>query len=337
MQRRDAVGVREVARHAGVSIGTVSNVLNRPEKVGKMTRRIVQNAMNELGFVPLRAAGQLRGGSSGLIGVIVPDVGNMYWASVLRGIEATIDAQGLTMIVASTRQSKFRQREQLRSMQSQGVDGLIVAPIAEQKDEWSYFQRKTKFGLILVSAMADKDIASVRTNDLRGAQIGIQHLLDMGHRHIAFINGPHFVPWCLERYQGAYKAIVDSGYENEISFSEVLVEDLTMDEGAQAASRVFDEGIATAIMCANDMLALGVIKAAKEKGIAIPESVSVVGYDDSEFSALVDPPLTTIRQPSFQLGVEAAQLLLQEREQGDIPSVVFEPELIDRLSTSAVG
>lgn len=331
---RHAVGVRDVAAEAGVSLGTVSNVLNRPERVGKKTRDRVERAMRDLGFVPSRAAGQLRGRRSKLIGVVVPDVGNPYWASVLRGIEGVVDDAGLTLVVGSTHQDKRRQRHLLQVLQSQGVDGLIIAPIARQERDWAPFET-SQFGVVALERPPSATGAWVSLDNAEGAAMAMRHLLSLGHRRVALINGPRFVSWCEQRYAGAAAAIAHEGLDPATTLVEIPVHDLTVQEGEAASGPLLDGTDITAIMCVNDMLALGVLHATRARGLSIPQDVSLVGFDDAEFAAVLDPPLTTVKQPSFDMGKAAAQLLVGVGEPRAGRHLEFAPRLVERLSTSA--
>lgn len=326
-------GVRAVAARAQVSLGTVSNVMNNPDRVGPEVRARVEKAMTELGFVPSRAAGQLRSRRSSMIGVVVPDVGNPYWASVLRGIETVIDRHGLALVVGSTHQDPGRQRRLLRGLESQGVDGLILAPIVARPADWARFTSR-RFGVVTLDwRQGQTDVSSVTLDNVAGARLATRHLLERGHRRIAFVNGPLTVSWCAERFDGVRAGLREFGLEPADALVQCEVRDLTVDEGIAAVDALVDAGTdVTAIICANDMLALGAVRALSRRDLEIPQDFALVGYDDVDFAAALAPPLTTVRQPSFDVGVAAAELLLTEdRVLGH--HVVFEPELVVREST----
>lgn len=334
---RRPVGVREVAALAGVSLGTVSNVLNHPERVGPETRERVQEAIRTLGFVPSRAAGQLRSRRSGLIGVVVPDVGNPYWASVLRGVERVVDATRLTMVVGSTHQDPERQRRVLRALESQGVDGLVIAPIVDRASDWAAFEHR-RFGVVTLEHQEPGSTGSwVSLDNVEGARLAVDHLVSLGHRRIALVNGPLTVSWCAERREGAVRAVVAHGLDADEVLVDVVVEDLTVEQGAQAVGPLLEERRVTAVMCVNDMLALGTLLAAGERGVRVPDDVSLVGYDDAVFAPALDPALTTVRQPSFDMGVAAAELLVKGAGRDAGEHVEFDPQLIVRASTRAQG
>lgn len=326
------VGVRDVARKAGVSLGTVSNVLNNPEKVGDRTRVRVERAISDLGFVGSRAAGQLRSRKSGLVGVVVPDVGNPYWATVLRGIESVLEENDLALIVGSTRQSARRQERLLRGFARQGVDGLLVAPIDEERS-WERFADRH---LGVVALGSDSDVgAGISLDNVEGARQAVSHLLGMGHRSIGFINGLGSVPWCAERRVGVLRGIREAGLEPDDVLIDAEVPDLTSAEGLIAADGLWDSARPTAVLCANDLLALGVLLSAQRRGLDVPGDVSLVGYDDVEFVEALRPALTTVRQPSFEVGVAAAEMLLRGSGSRRMRSerALLSPQLVMRQSS----
>lgn len=332
-----AVGVRDVAAHAGVSLGTVSNVLNRPEQVSPQTRERVEASMRALGFVPSRAAGQLRSRRSDLIGLVVPDIGNPFWASVAHGVETVTDGAGLTMVVGSTHQDPDRQAHLLRGLESQGVDGLLIAPIVDRATDWASFARR-RFGVVAVGSHEEVPTsARVNLDDVEGARLAMAHLLDLGHRRIALINGPSSVSWCAARRAGVVRALEERQLTPRDVLVDVLVRDLTVAEGTAALAAVLEPRAVTAVMCVNDMLALGALLAIQRAGLRVPQDVALVGYDDADFAPALNPPLTTVRQPSFDMGVAAARLLLKadEREPGE--HVEFAPVLVVRGSTAGVS
>lgn len=331
-ERTRPVGVRDVAAAAGVSVGTVSNVLNNPDRVGAATRERVQEAMRSLGFVGSRAAGQLRSRRSKLIGVVVPDVGNPFWASVLRGIETVADELRLSLVVCSTHQDPARQRRLLRDLESQGVDGLIIAPIEDREADWKQFESR-RFGVVTLERQRAGSSGSwVSLDNVEGARLAMDHLLECGHRRLALVNGPTRVSWCAERREGAVRAVTARGLDPADVIVDVVVDDLTVAEGRAAIGPLLDARDVTAIMCVNDMLALGALLAMQDRGLRVPQDVALIGYDDADFAPALDPPLTTIHQPSYEMGLASARLLLQEREPGQ--HIEFEPRLVVRSSTA---
>ncbi|WP_104081113.1 LacI family DNA-binding transcriptional regulator [Cryobacterium sp. Y11] len=329
---RRPVGVREVAKRAQVSLGTVSNVINTPDSVRPKTRARVEKAMRELGFVGSRAAGQLRSRKSGLVGVVLPDVGNPYWADVLRGVESVLEDQDLTLVVGSTRQDPARQKRLLRAFAQQGVDGLVVAPIDTLRG-WEPFAGR-RLGVVALENGAGPDVGStISLDNVGGARQAIAHLLALGHRSIAFINGPQSVPWCVERREGVLDGIRAAGLKTSEVLIEVEVADLTSAKGLTATDDLWGIYQPTAIMCANDLVALGALLSLQRHGLRVPEDVSLIGYDDVVFVEALRPPLTTVRQPSFEVGVMAGKMLLSGAAHDGSERELVTPSLVVREST----
>jgi LacI family transcriptional regulator len=290
--------------------------------------------MNELGFVGSRAAGQLRSRRSKLIGVVVPDVGNPFWATVLRGIETFLQGSGMTMLVASTRQNKRRQKDVLNALRQQGVDGLVLAPIVDRIADWEPFS-DSRFGVVTLEKPGVPSGGRwVSADNVKGARLGMSHLMEMGHRKVGLINGPSFVSWCEERGVGVNQEIVGRGFDPGDVLIQNRVEDLTVEQGIRAAKLLLQREGVTAIFCVNDMLALGALLATREFGMRVPEDVSIMGYDDVDFSRALITPLTTVRQPAYEIGVAAAQLLLEGEDADTEHHIEFEPLLIVRDSVS---
>lgn len=334
VQKLKAAGVREVAALANVSLGTVSNVLNSPDRVAPKTRKVVQDAMKKLEFVPSRAAGQLRSKRSSMIGVVVPDVGNPYWASVLRGIEHGLENTDLTIVVASTRQQPERQQSIVSALMSQGVDGLIIAPITNETTAWKGLG-EGHFGVVtLEQGIEDSTIPWVSLDNVKGGRLAIEHLLDQGHRRIVFVNGPETVSWCVARRDGAIAGVQARGLDPDVVLMELVVPDLTVEDGESAIDQILASGVDfTGVICANDMLALGALLALRKHGKSVPSDVALVGYDDVDFAQALEPALTSVNQPSFKIGTSAAELLLKAQERTVGEHVQFEPRLIVRESS----
>ena len=234
-------------------------------------------------------------------------------------------------MVCSTHQDPDRQRRQLRALRAQGVDGLIVAPIVDRASDWAAFEG-CHFGVVsLERQVAGFAGGWVSLDNVRGARLAMAHLLALGHRRVALINGPTRVSWCAARREGAMLALEEAGLDPARSLVDVEVDDLTVQQGQGAVESILDHGDVTAIMCVNDMLALGALLAMQERGLRVPQDMALVGYDDADFAAALNPPLTTVHQPSYEMGVAAARLLLGDRVAGD--HIDFEPRLVVRASS----
>jgi len=327
------VGIRDVARHVGVSVGTVSNVINRPDQVRPDTRAKVERAMGELHFVGSRIASQMRSKRSSLVGVVVPDVGNPFWADVLRGVEVVLDDHQLTLVVSSSRLESQRERAILTQMDRQQVDGIIVAPVTAATDILDPF-RSRRLGVVTLDRQLPGDLyRSVSLDDVRGGELAAAHLLDNGYTRLALVNGPEAVSWSKDRRSGVRKALRRRRLPFSKHLLEIVVHEETTAAGVHAAAQLAETaGPRMGVVCGNDLLALGVLLGLQQAGLHVPDDFALVGYDDVEFAAALSPPLTSVRQPSYEMGLSAARLLV-DGSTGEGRHVQFEPQLIARASS----
>ncbi|MGY1774002.1 LacI family DNA-binding transcriptional regulator [Blastococcus sp. SYSU D00813] len=331
--------IRDVAGRAGVSVGTVSNVLNRPELVSESTRTRVLDAIAELGFVRNESARQLRAGSSRSVGLVVLDIANPFFTDVARGVEEVVDAAGLSLVLCNTDDRPAREKAHLATLAEQRVQGVLITPTAELSDDIAAL-RERGIPVVLVDRRAPTaDQCAVSTDDVLGGRLAAGHLLERGHRRIAFIGGASGLPQVHERHEGVAAAVGEAGRAG-MDGAELTVlspAELTVAGGREAAARII--GIPagrrpTAAVCANDLLALGVLQEMVRHGVAVPEEFAIVGYDDIDFAAAAAVPLTSVSKPRQELGRRAAQLLLDERRDGHVhEQPVFEPVLVVRESS----
>lgn len=333
------MSVREVAVRAGVSVGTVSNVLNRPHIVAAETQGRVQRAIDELGFVVNGSARRLRAGRTRLIGVMVLDIANPFWGEITRGIEAAAGEAGYSIILGSSDESSTKADRYLRIFEEHRVDGLLASPVRSDVGAYERLNRRG-MGVVLLDRISTSDeISAVAVDDVRGGELAAAHLLDLGHERIGFVNGPLEAPfpWSADRRQGVRRAVRSAGLDPESSVVEITASGLNSRAGEAVVDQLLEaEPGVTAVFCANDVLALGVLRGLTSRGISVPEDLSLVGYDDVDFARVLSPPLTTVRQPPYQLGRTAAELLLETTESpaGAEPrQIVFQPELVVRESS----
>src|SRR5579875_2960398 len=335
-----AAGMKDVASLAGVAVGTVSNVLNHPDLVRPLTRARVEAAMEELGFVPNGSARQLRAGRSRCLGLVVLDVTNPFFTEVARGVEDHAQAAGYAVILCNSDEAADKERRYLRVLEEQRVRGILITPVHGRAPELRRI-RDRGTPVVLLDRPGSADQCSVAVDDRRGGEIAVAHLLELGHRSIALVNGPTTIRQCADRRRGAYRAVARAGLDPDAVLVEVTVPAMNARGGASAADDVLGSGRAvTAVFCANDMLALGVLRRLGQLGVGVPADVAVVGYDDIEFAADGAVPLTSVRQPKYQLGRAAAELLLDEADrpaEHEHRRFVFTPELVVRASSGSSG
>ncbi|WP_324923188.1 LacI family DNA-binding transcriptional regulator [Actinophytocola sp.] len=329
-------GMKDVAAVAGVSIGTVSNVLNRPHLVSEATRLRVQAAIVELGFVRNETARQLRAGSSRTIAYVVLDAANPFFNDVSRGVEEIARGEGMVVYLCNSNQDGVREREYLERLREQRVQGVLITPIDSNAERIA--EMSGGMPVVLVDCHAwDDSQCSVAVDDVLGGELALDHLLETGHERIAFVGGPMSVQQVRDRHQGARNALERSGGKAELVVLDT--EALVVAEGRRAGERLVamsgDER-PTAAFCANDLLALGLLQAMWGFGLSVPGDLAVVGYDDIEFAEAAAVPLTSVRQPRELLGRTAARLLLEEASDEIVHThqqVRFSPELVVRAST----
>jgi LacI family transcriptional regulator len=338
---RGPAGIKDVALHAGVSVGTVSNVLNRPDRVRPATRLKVETAIADLGFVRNESARQLRAGSSRIIAYVFLDAGNPFFSDVARGAEDACRESGLALIMCNSDGDAVREDEYLGLLLEQRVHGVLITAMDYAAPR---LRSLPSLGVPLVlvdrPATDNGDWCSVGVDDIHGGDIAVTHLLEQGHNRVAFVGGPPSIPQVAARHAGAIRALSNGGR----SASDLVVletEALTVAGGREAGQRLVGLPAGrrpSAVFCANDLLALGMLQQLIQQGVSVPDQVAIVGYDDIDFAAAAAVPLTSVRQPRQLLGRTATELLLGEarREPGHVhQQIQFTPELVVRESSTA--
>ncbi|MCU1664673.1 MAG: LacI family transcriptional regulator [Pseudonocardiales bacterium] len=330
--------MKDVAAHARVSLGTVSNVLNRPELVSERTRKRVLTAIGELGFVRNESARQLRGGSSRTLAYVVLDTSNPFFTDVARGVQDAADAAGLALFLCNSGEDRERQAAYLDLLEQQRVEGVLITPVDAADPRLTALARRGT-PVVIVDRGAGPAHCSVTVDDMLGGDLAVTHLLDTGHRRIAFVGGPRMIGQVGDRIAGAERA-VDRAGTGELTVLETARPNVA--EGRRAGERLAGLPAAhrpTAAFCANDLLALGLLQQMVRLGLRVPDDMAIVGYDDIEFAEAAAVPLTSVSQPRYLLGRTAAELLLAEaRGDGahDHEQLVFAPELVVRASTRLI-
>ena len=328
--------IKEVAHRAGVSVGTVSNVLNRPETVAASTRQRVMEAIRELGFVRNEAARHLRAGRSRIVGLIVLDVANPFFTDVARGVEQLADEHNTMVVLCNSGENPERERRHLEQLVEQRVLGVLITPVETVNP---HLDRLAARGIpvVLVDRGAGRKQCSVAVDDQRGGRLAGSHLVEQGHRRIAFVGGPFSIQQVSDRHAGLEAAVAEGAGAEITVFT---TPSLSVAEGRRAGERIAELPAAarpTAAFCANDLLALGLLQEMTQQGLHVPDDVAIVGYDDIDFAAAAAVPLSSVRQPREDLGRAAIELLLDEVERKDEHThrqVVFQPGLVIRESTS---
>jgi len=330
------MSLRDIAKHAGVSVGTASNVLNRPGLVAPETVKRVQQVMDELGYIPNGYVKQMSVGHSRTLGLVVPNVFNPFFAEVARGVEDAAAKKNYAVFICNTDESPDREERFMGVLVEQLVKGVLITPTSMKPAHIKTLrERGISVGLLSAPGKSSSE-CSVTVNDVFGAEIAIEHLVEFGHKHIAWICGPDSIPQVIDRTKG----VAIAAKHHKIQVDTVRSPSMKFDGGVQAAEEILAMNPRpTGIFCANDLLALGVMRTLLAAGVKIPEDISLIGYDDIEFALTAPVPLSSIIQPAYQLGYTATQLLLSECDSIETHAhqdVRFQPELIARASTAAV-
>jgi LacI family transcriptional regulator len=339
-------GIKDVATHAGVSVGTVSNVLNRPELVSDRTRRKVLDAIAALGFVRNESARQLRNGHSRTLAYLLLDPGNPFFTDVARGAEDAARAAGLALYLCNSEEDAAREAEYLDILLEQRVRGVLITPVGGSSER---LRTMPELGVpvVLVDRAAGDPTAwcSVAVDDVEGGDLAVTHLVELGHARIGYVGGPHSIMQVADRHKGALRALDRAGLpEDDLVVLETSA--LTVAEGRLAGQRVVGlpaRRRPSAVFCANDLLAIGFLQQMLQQGVNVPGDMAIVGYDDIEFAAAAGVPLSSVHQPRYELGRRACELLLAEADalaaggagsRGHVHrQVEFTPELVVRASS----
>jgi LacI family transcriptional regulator len=335
------IGIKQVAATAGVAIGTVSNVLNRPDRVAEPTRLRVLAAIEKLGYVRNESARTLRAGRSRTIALVVLDAANPFFADIAIGVESVAHAMGSMVVVCDTGGDLRRERRYLAQLEEQRVQGVLITPVGDDNEALLRLsQRGTPVVLVDSGTLRHKSCC-VSVDDVLGGQLAVAHLIEAGFEKIALIGGHDGIRQVMERRRGAAIAAQATASRRGIELTTIDTPTLSIAAGREAGRHIAgmsSDDRPTAVFCANDLLALGLMQQLSQAGLRIPHDVGVIGYDDIEFAGAAMVPLTSLRQPRADLGRTAAQLLMTELSEGTDHhhrQVIFEPELVLRESTIA--
>ena len=339
--QKSGVSVKDVAALAGVSVGTVSNVVNSSAVVSDATRQRVEDAIAKLGWVRNESARQLRAGRSRSIGMVVMDIANPFFTDIVSGVEDYVQELGYTVQLGNSAQQASRELRQLKLFEEQRVRGVLLAPIRGMGDRVARLRRQGIPVVLVDRAAVSADICSVSVDDVEGGRLAVAHLVDLGHQRIIFVGGPSGLQQVRDRSLGAQIAASRIPVDNALVT--ISTQRLDTESGVAAAAEIAGlplERRPSAVFAANDLLAIGLLQGFVTHGLRVPQDVAIIGYDDIGFAAAAAVPLSSIRQPSQTLGRRAAELLFAEVDaiEGELPhahqQVQFLPELVVRRSTA---
>lgn len=335
------VTIKDVARLASVSTATVSRTLAEPEKVAESTRSRVMKAVAESGYVTNSLARNFRRRRTNVVVVLVPDISNPFFSNIIRGIERIALQHNYRILLGDSQYDPERERAYSELVSQRQADGIICLgmdiPFNYRKGrrsmdpDWPPFVMACEYDGVIPAP-------TVCIDNRGAAGDAMRHLLDLGHRDIAFINGPKSSPLCKDRLSGYREALKRAGIAVQNAW--IRNGDFSLASGREQMDRLLAAGRQpTAVFCANDEMAIGAMQAAREHGLVLPRDLSVVGFDDISFAAYAYPALTTIHQPRDEIGVRAMRLMLDILAGGKAPEarVVLKHELVVRDSTATAA
>lgn len=325
--------IYDVAKEAGVSIATVSKVINNTGRIGEKTKKNVLKAMETLNYYPSIVASALTGKKTKTIGLLVPDISNPFFAEIARSIEDRSHEIGFSVVICSTDNNKEKEKKYVSLLIRKSVDGFILSSGFENLDLVQQLSDQDIPIALLATDIPSLSITTVSVDDFKGGYEATKHLLSLKHRKISII--AEHARSSIQRINGFKEALAESG----INFEEksLVKTSATIENGKKVGLKLLRlKERPTAIFACNDLLAIGVIHAAKEVGINIPDELSVVGFDNTILSTITEPRLTTISQPIQDMGAKVIDMLIEEIEKETTlkQKMLFWPELIVRESTS---
>ena len=332
-----SVTLKDVAREAGVSLMTVSRVVNNKGDIAEATRENVLKAIEKLNYTPNRIARSLVVNKSDFIAIIVPDIANPFFSEMVKGAEKHARDMGYNIILGDTEGLVDNEIQCIDMAIGRKADGIIL--VAPRIKEEVICQINELVPLIIIDRyVPNEDVIQVYVDNLRGAKEAVEYLIELGHRRIGFISGPRDVGNSLRREEGYRRALAHHGIPLDPDL--VVVGDFHYQSGYDSFDHFMQiEPRPTAIFASNDLMAVGVIQRARQRGLHVPRDVSVVGFDDIFLASVIDPPLTTVRHPMLEMGTRASALLVDRLDQRRDKQMkkVLENKLVIRKSATTLS
>lgn len=331
------VSIRDVARHVGVSVATVSNVINGVGRVSPAVAERVLRAIDELDYVRNDAARQLRAGRSRTVGVVVLDVRNPYYADVARATEDAAAPLDLNVVIGDSDGDPARESAHLALFEEQRVHGVIVAPVGDVDARLQRLRNQGIPSVLIDRVSSDPAFSSVSVDDVAGGRMAIEHLLAAGRRRLAFVGGPSQFQHVIDRREGVRRAVEAAG---GATLEEIPTASLSVPEGRRVGELLVARAPADrpdGIFAASDQLAIGMLHVLAFAGKRlVPDEIALIGFDDIDFATHAVVPLSSIRQPSRLIGETALHIVAEEADTLSLPPrhIVFQPELVVRTSTT---
>ncbi|AJY76951.1 LacI family DNA-binding transcriptional regulator [Paenibacillus beijingensis] len=308
------ITIKDVALKANVSIATVSRVLNQSKPVSKAVRERVLKVVGELNFNPNSVARSLIMKESKLIGVLIPGIENTYISIFVQAIEEEFFKHNYTTLLCNTKRDTDIELHYLKLLREKYVDGVVLLTSAPKPKHIEFFENNAVPVVFASHTDKQRRFSSINIDDYKAAYDATRYLIQLGHRRIAFFGGPRMYVQVIRRLEGYKQALTDHGIEYDEKLYYPL--DYTIESGYESGMKLFRQNDKpTAVFCISDMVAIGAIRAADDSGLRVPEDISVMGFDDIPIAKSYLPGFTTVRQPVYELGVQAAQMLLKQIRQ----------------------
>ncbi|ENQ5029332.1 substrate-binding domain-containing protein [Vibrio cholerae] len=331
--------MKDIARLAGVSTSTVSHVINKSRFVSDEIAERVNNAAQQLNYAPSALARSLKMNRTKTIGMLVTTSTNPFFGEVVKGVERSCYHQGYNLILCNTEGDNQRMKASINTLLQKRVDGLLLMCSTLEGERLDVFDRYPDIPIVVMDwgpilFASDK----IQDNSLQGGYMAAKHLIECGHKEIGCITGPLIRHQAQMRYEGYKRALAEAGIA--INPDWIVESDFECEGGYQAFEKLYERGkLPSALFVSNDMMAMGVIQAARQRGLRVPDDLSLIGYDDVHIAKFMTPALTTIHQPKYRLGKAAVDTLLYRLENPDTTAQVvqLEPTLVVRNSVRKLG
>ncbi|EPN5405093.1 substrate-binding domain-containing protein [Vibrio cholerae] len=331
--------MKDIARLAGVSTSTVSHVINKSRFVSDEIAERVNNAAQQLNYAPSALARSLKMNRTKTIGMLVTTSTNPFFGEVVKGVERSCYHQGYNLILCNTEGDNQRMKASINTLLQKRVDGLLLMCSTLEGERLDVFDRYPDIPIVVMDwgpilFASDK----IQDNSLQGGYMAAKHLIECGHKEIGCITGPLIRHQAQMRYEGYKRALAEAGIAMNPDW--IVESDFECEGGYQAFEKLYQRGkLPSALFVSNDMMAMGVIQAASQRDLRVPDDLSLIGYDDVHIAKFMTPALTTIHQPKYRLGKAAVDTLLYRLENPDTTAQVvqLEPTLVVRNSVRKLG
>ncbi len=338
---KDRVSIKDIADAAGVTHPTVSRALNNSTLISEPTRTRIQRIAREMGYTPDAVAQSLQTRRTHIIGLVVASIGDPFFADLVKGVEEVARPAGFSVFLNSSRNDPEQEIQVIETFHRQRVDGILVA---SSRIGTEHVERLARINVpvVLVNSQAEGEhdfLHSIAVDDRVGARRAVEHLIELGHRRIAYIGVTNRPKSNKRRLRGYQDALEAAGIESDPEWIRIVDLDPALEDsdalaGKQAADQLCGSDV-TAVFCYNDMVAVGALLACREADVAVPQEVSIIGFDDIDLARYVHPALTSVAQPKRQMGSIAMQMVVDLLGKKPVANQIIEPIVMKRQSTSS--